>query len=150
MKKLAATAVLSAALLTGCAVAPTSTPTATATATTTVTATVAPSTTATVKAKAAIPTPTPTPAIAKTSGNYGADLAAAGIVPDDVADYGKFMKEQLCDAPLTGLSSFSESVRILGSSASDDVAKIRLSVAYFCPERVALGEKELRLHGYVK
>lgn len=148
MKKLAATTVLSAALLAGCAGPPSaSAPTVTVTATTTVTPAAAPTKTATPKA-------TPTPSPVKTSGNYGADLAAAGIVPDDVADYGKFMAEYMCDSPLTGISSFSDKVRQLGmpggESGGRGPAVVRLTVAYFCPERAGEGEKQLVFHGYVK
>lgn len=122
----------------------------TLTTTTTVTAAPAP-----VKTTKVPLTSTPAPTPIKTSGNYGADLAAAGIVPDDVADYGKFMKEYLCDVPLTkdkfwDRSEFSESLRTLSSAASDDVAKVRLSVAYFCPQRTALAEEALKEHGYIK
>lgn len=155
MRKLVITAAASVALLSGCATPPSaSAPTATVTATTTVTATVAPAkSTATPTKASAAPTPAPSPI--KTSGNYGADLAAAGIVPDSVASYGQFMKEQLCDAPLTtapmrNYSKFSESIRQLGSAEAKDVASARLSIAYFCPERKALAEDALKLHGYIK
>lgn len=91
----------------------------------------------------------------KTIGNYGADLAAAGIVPDDVADYGLFMKEELCDGAITkhkfwDRSVLSENIRTLASSAAEDVASVRLSIAYFCPEHSPLAEAALKEHGYVK
>lgn len=150
MKKLAATAVLSSALLTGCASAlSASAPTVTVTATTTFTPSPATTQTATPK-----PTPTPTPSPVKTSGDYGADLAAAGVIPDSVARYATFMEEKLCDAPLTiarpfKYTHFSDSVRTQGSD-TEDIAATRLSVAYFCPERSALAEEALKEHGYIK
>lgn len=148
MKMLAAMAALSAVLLTGCSGPPSaSAPTVTVTATTTVTAAAAP-----LETVAPAPTATPTPV--KTSGNYGADLAAAGVIPDSVSRYAKFMEESFCDAPLTiarpfKYTHFSNSVRTQGSGA-DDVAATRLSVAYFCPERAELAEAALKEHGYIK
>lgn len=154
MKKFAVPAVLSAALLAGCAGAPSAgAPTVTATATTTVTAAAAATKSPSPKAT---PSPSPTSFSVKISGNYGADLAAAGIIPDSVPSYGQFMKENLCDEPLTphtfwkDRSEFSESLRTLASAAPDDVAAVRLSVAYFCPERQALAEAALKDHGYIK
>ena len=91
------------------------------------------------------------PAPVKTTGDYGADLAAAGIVPDDVEEYRKFMVDFLCKSPI---GSFSEEVRDVGvpggESTGRSPAVVRLTVAYFCPERAAEAEKQLRLHGYVK
>lgn len=148
MKTLAATAALAAVLLTGCSGPPSaSVPTVTVTATTTATPAAAP-------AKTAAPAPTATPTPVKTSGNYGADLAAASVIPDSVSRYAQFMEEQLCDAPLTiarpfKYTHFSNRVRIQGSDA-DDVAATRLSVAYFCPERAELAEAALKEHGYIK
>lgn len=150
MKKLAATAVLSAVLLTGCSGAPSaSEPTVTVTATTTVTASAAPTT----AAPKTTPKASPTPAPVKTSGSYGADLAAAGVVPDDVADYGKFMAKYLCDSPMTGFSSFSDQVNQFGEPGGESggrgPAVVRLTVAYFCPARAAEAEKSLAYHGYL-
>lgn len=154
MKKLAITAVISAALLAGCAGPPSaSAPTVTVTATATVTASAAPTKTA---AAEVTPTPSPITASVKISGDYGSDLAAAGVIPDSVPRYGQFMKENLCDEPLTphsfwkDRSEFSESLRTLASSDSDDIAAVRLSVAYYCPERQALAEAALKQHGYIK
>jgi hypothetical protein len=140
-------ALLSAALLTGCAGSPSAAPAATVTHTVTATPTPTPSKTA---AKA-----TPTPVPVKTSGNYGTDLAAAGVVPDSVSRYAAFMEEELCNAPLTtrrpfDYTEFSNSVRTLASTALDDIAAVRVSVAYFCPERKALAEEALHYHGYIK
>lgn len=151
LKKLGITAVLSVALLAGCAGPPSAgAPTVTVTATTTVTPVTAPTNTAT-------PTPTPTPAPVKTSGNYGADLAAAGVVPDDVASYGKFMKEELCDSSLTqfaAVGSFNYGVDRFGRPGSEasgsGPAVVRLTVAYFCPERASAAEKQLNTLGYIK
>lgn len=151
MKKLAAATVLSAVLLAGCAGPPSAgTPTVTVTATTTVSATPAPTVTATPKAAA-------TPAPVKTSGNYGADLAAAGVVPDNTAQFGDFMAEYLCDSSLTQLGavgSFNYGVDRFGTPGSEasgsGPAVVRLTVAYFCPERAAAAEKELKTLGYTK
>lgn len=148
MKKLALAAALSAALLTGCAGSPSAAPTATATATVTTTVTATPKTT---------PTPTPTPTAVKTSGNYGTDLAAAGIVPDNVKDYGEYMAKYFCQSSLTQASavgSFHYSVDRFGKpggeSSGTGPAVVRLTVAYYCPERTSAAEKELKTLGYIK
>ena len=127
MKKFAVPAVLFIAFLTGCESSPDASPAVTTTVTATATA-----------AKTTKATPTPSPI--KTSGDYGADLAAAGVVPDSVTRYAGFMEERLCDAPLTtrkpfDYTEFSNSVRTIASTAPDHIATVRLSVAYFCPER---------------
>jgi hypothetical protein len=137
LKKRLAASVLAATVLAGC-----SAPAAPEASTSTVTRT--PVTTAG-------QTPAPAPAPVKTTGDYGADLAAAGIVPDNVEDYRKFMVDFLCRSPI---SSFSEEVREMGvpggESTGRSPAVVRLTVAYFCPERAAEAEKQLRHHGYVK
>lgn len=144
MKKLAATAVLSAALLSGCAGAPAAAPTVTVTATTTVT----PSTTATPKA---------TPAPVKTSGDYGADLASAGVVPDNVQMFGEYMEKNLCDSSLSqqaAVGSFNYGVDRFGKPGSEasgsGPAVVRLTVAYYCPERASAAEKQLKALSYIK
>jgi hypothetical protein len=63
------------------------------------------------------------------------DLAALGIQPDDVQDYAKWMKQQICDQDSTGLGV---SVRSIGggnpgSGGGPEV--VRLTSAYFCPEK---------------
>jgi hypothetical protein len=87
-----------------------------------------------------------------TSGDFGADLAAAGTVPESVARFGQFMEENLCQSPLSGISSFSEQVRRLGTpgreASGSGPSVIRLTVAYYCPERIAIAEQELEAHGY--
>lgn len=149
MKKLFAAAALPVVVLAACSPPPAAaTPVTTVVASPSASPALAPTTAASQEA-------TQTPAAVKTSGDYGADLAAAGVVPDSVTRYGQFMKEQLCDVPLTkdpfwDYSQFSESIRTLGSADSDQVAATRLTVAYFCPERAALAEEALLLHGYVK
>lgn len=151
MKTLAAAAALSAALLTGCAGAPSaSAPTVAVTATTTVKPAPAPTKTATPKSA-------PTPAPVKTSGNYGADLAAAGTVPDNVADYGKYMAELLCDPPITKVDefgNFSHAVYRYGEPGSESRGSgpmvVQLTVAYYCPERLSEANKELKKLGYIK
>lgn len=145
IKKLAVTNVLTAAVLTGCAgPPPADTPVATATATTTVNS-------------AAAPTKTPTPAPVKTSGDYGADLAAAGTVPDDVEDYGTYMAGLLCNPPITRddeFGNFSHEVYRNGEpgdeAAGRGPAVVQLTVAYYCPERIAEANQELKKHGYLK
>lgn len=151
MNKLAAATVLSAAFLAGCAGPPPSAaPTVTATATTT--ATPAKNT-----SPKATPTPTPTPQPVKTSGSYGADLAASGVVPDNVASYGDYVKKYMCTSDLTktaGVGSFKYAVETLGKPGSESSgsgpAVVRLTIAYFCPERAAAGEKQLKSLGYIQ
>lgn len=73
-----------------------------------------------------------------TSGNYAADIAAHGLVPDDLEYYKEFMKESLCDSEL-GSSAFLGRVRSRVGSPTDpksDRANLaRVNVAYLCPER---------------
>jgi hypothetical protein len=141
LKKPVITAALSIALLTGCAGAPSAdAPPVTVTATTTVTA-----------------TPSATPEPVATSGNYGADLAAAGTVPDDVAQYGTFMAKNLCESSLSQMAavgSFSYGVERFGMPGSEasgsSPAIVRLTVAYFCPERASAAEAKLTELGYTK
>lgn len=76
--------------------------------------------------------PTPTPAPIKTSGSYKADLAALGIVPDNVQSYADWMEEQICDQTGTGLGV---SVRSIGGYEAGENDSVRLTVAYFCPEK---------------
>ncbi|WP_156380293.1 hypothetical protein [Arthrobacter sp. Soil762] len=101
------------------------------------------------------PDSTPFPSPIQTTGSYGADLASAGIVPDNVTSFGQFMKEFLCDKPLSGgYTNFSTEVKEFGSPGSESSGRgpavVRLTVAYFCPARAADAERELRLNGYVK
>lgn len=147
MKIPATMALLPAALLTACSGTPAAAPATTVTHTVTATPTPTSGKTA---AKPASP-----PAQEKTSGNYGTDLAAAGVIPDSVARFAAFMEEELCEAPLTtrrpfNYTEFSNSVRTLASTAPDDIAAVRLSVAYFCPERKSLAEEALQYHGYLE
>lgn len=151
MKKLAVTAALSVALLAACAGPPSAgTSTVTVTATTTVTPAAAPTTTAT-------PMSAATPSAVKTNGNYRADLAAAGVVPDDAAQFGDFMADYLCDSSLSqyaAVGSFNYGVDRFGEPGSEasgsGPAVVRLTVAYFCPERAAAAEAQLKALGYVE
>ncbi|MFD0043611.1 MULTISPECIES: hypothetical protein [Pseudarthrobacter] len=111
--------------------------------------------TTTADAVKATPKAAPTPSVMKTSGDYGADLAAAGVVPDSVTRSSGFMEEKLCDALLTtrkpfDYTEFLKSVRTIASTAPGDIATVRLSVSCFCPERIALAEEALLYHGYTK
>lgn len=150
MNKLAFAAALSATvLLTGCAGSPSAAPTITATVTATVTAA------ATTPTKKAAPTPTPAPV--KTSGSYAADLAAAGTKPEDPDFFGDHMAKQLCRSsmdPNAVTNRFSDAVERSGMPGSEaggsSPAVVRLSVAYFCPERAAAAEKELKALGYIQ
>ncbi|WP_164198895.1 hypothetical protein [[Micrococcus luteus] ATCC 49442] len=124
MKKLAmsAAALLLATVLSGCSGAAESASPAATTSTTP-----APTVTKTVTAA-----PTPTPAPIKTSGSYKADLTALGVVPDNVKSYSDWMEEQICEQTGTGLGV---SVRSLGGYEAGANDSVRLTVAYFCPEK---------------
>ncbi|MFJ6377412.1 hypothetical protein ACIQH9_17050 [Pseudarthrobacter oxydans] len=93
----------------------------------------------------------------KTSGHYGADLGAAGIVPDDAKDYGDYLAKHLCQSSLTqasAIGSFNYGVDRFGKpggeSSGTGPAAVRLTVAYYCPERTAAAEKQLKTLGYIK
>lgn len=78
-------------------------------------------------------TPTPTPAPIKTSGSYKADLAALGVVPDNLQSFADYMEERICGQ--TG-SDLGVSVRSSGGNPTGGgVEGVRLTVAYFCPEK---------------
>jgi hypothetical protein len=78
-------------------------------------------------------TPTPTPAPVKTSGSYKADLAALGVVPDNVQSFADYMKKEICDETGTSLGI---SVRSIGgNSTGGGPDGVRLTVAYFCPTK---------------
>lgn len=69
------------------------------------------------------------------SGSYAEDIAALGIQPDDVADYTSWMKERICDQDRVGLGV---AVRSIGGSepaSGGGQEVVRLTVAYFCPEK---------------
>lgn len=89
------------------------------------------------------------------SGNYGADLATAGTVPDDTTQFGSFMTKELCESSLSKtalLRSFSSSVKRFGMPGSESSGSspsvVRLTVAYFCPERATAAEEALKALGY--
>jgi hypothetical protein len=148
LKKLAAISVLAFPLLAGCAGAPQA-----ATSATTGAASPSPSSSETAPQPALeTQSPEPTPSAISISGDYGADLAAAGVVPDDGADYGKFMAKYMCDSPISGGLTFSDQVRMFGEPGGEaggrGPAVVRLTVAYYCPERTELAEKYLKSNGY--
>lgn len=76
---------------------------------------------------------TPTPSTTATSGNYAADLAALGVVPDTVQGFADYMKEQICDQTGTALGVAVRSIG--GNETGGGVDGVRLAVAYFCPEK---------------
>ncbi|MBT2523273.1 hypothetical protein [Arthrobacter sp. ISL-28] len=78
-------------------------------------------------------TATPTPSSIATSGNYGADLAALGVVPDTVQGFADHMKEQICDQTGTSLGVAVRSIG--GNESGGGIDGVRLTVAYFCPEK---------------
>jgi len=79
------------------------------------------------------PKATPTPSTVQTTGSYKADLAALGVVPDNVQSFADWMKQSICGK--TG-SSLGVSVRSIGGNATGGgVDSVRLAVAYFCPEK---------------
>lgn len=78
-------------------------------------------------------TATPTPAPIKTSGSYKADLAALGVVPDNVQSFADYMKKEICGQ--TG-DNLGVSVRSIGGNSTGGGADgVRLTVAYFCPQK---------------
>lgn len=77
--------------------------------------------------------PTQTPSSITTTGDYAADLAALGVVPDNVESFSSFMKDQLCHE---AGSSLGVAVRSLGgNSTGGGIEGVRLTVAYFCPKK---------------
>lgn len=121
-------------------------------------ASVSPRPTATPKKTPTPKTTTPTPAEAEptqTTGDYGADLAAIGIIPDSVAGYGEFMARNMCsdDDPTDVNSLFNMNVRVAllpGSvpESGGGVETLRLAVDYFCPERAGVLEESIETHGF--
>lgn len=88
-----------------------------------------------------------------TSGDYAADLAAIGIVPDNATSYGEFMKDKMCTGdPADNFSRFNMSVRTMHDGLPSDgsgAETMRLAVAYFCPERAGALEDSLAVDGYL-
>lgn len=74
-----------------------------------------------------------------TTGDYAADLAAIGVIPDDAASYGQFLEDSLCTGdPTEEFGKFKRTVRVMydGDPALGNGAEtLKLAVAYFCPGR---------------
>lgn len=91
------------------------------------------------------PTPTPTPTVTvtetptasaiATTGSYADDLAALGIKPDNMQDYAKWMKEQICDQDSIGLGVAVRSIGGSDAASGGGMQAVRLTNAYFCPEK---------------
>ncbi|WP_159803305.1 hypothetical protein [Arthrobacter zhaoguopingii] len=81
----------------------------------------------------------PEPASFEISGDYAADLAAQGMVPDSAQGFRDFMARQVCEravdapAPLT----WERDITVIRGQPqiTDDI--LRLTAAYDCPERSA-------------
>lgn len=88
-----------------------------------------------------------------TTGDYAADLAAIGIVPDDATSYGEFLRKAMCTGdPTDSYSRFNMNVRTMhdGNPADGSGSEtLRLAVAYFCPERAGALEDSLAVDGYI-
>jgi len=75
------------------------------------------------------------------------------MVPDDITSYAEFMTKNLCESDLTdSLLGFPREVRIFGEPGGESTGYgpdiVRLTVAYFCPERTDAAETELESNGY--
>lgn len=95
-----------------------------------------PATTATQTTSAkATATPTPTPTAISTSGSYAADITKLGIKPDNMKSYASWMKERICEQDSIGLGV---AVRSIGGGTPESgggVDVVRLTNAYFCPNK---------------
>lgn len=79
----------------------------------------------------AVPSPESFPVA--TTGSYEADLAALGVVPDNIQSFSAWMNDQICAQ--TG-AALGVSVRSIGGNETGGgVEGVRLAVAYFCPEK---------------
>lgn len=139
MKKLFAPIAIVALMLAGCAsgtvgAGPTTTP-ATTVPSDIESTTAEPTVTVTVMATAS--------GIA-TTGSYADDVAALGIKPDDMQDYAKWMKEQLCDQDSIGLGVAVRSIGGGDAGGGGGVQVVRLTNAYFCPEKTQEIEEALK------
>lgn len=67
----------------------------------------------------------------KITGDYAADLAAAGMVPDDVTDFRLFADQQICQVDMD--DTFGP-LNLKGAVSLLDPAVARVTVAYDCPE----------------
>jgi ABC-type Fe3+-hydroxamate transport system substrate-binding protein len=120
-------ALLLVATLSGCSGAGSSANSASPTATT-----ISPTPTAT---KTVTKTATATPSTLATTGSYAADLAALGVVPDNVKSYADYMEKQICDQTGTGLGVAVRSIGGGTAKTGGGVDVVRLTVAYFCPNK---------------
>lgn len=79
--------------------------------------------------------PTPTPKGIPTSGSYASDVTKLGIKPDNMQSYASWMKERICEQDSVGLGI---AVRSIGGStvaSGGGVEVVRLTNAYFCPNK---------------
>jgi hypothetical protein len=139
MKKSLAPIAVAALMLAGCAsgtvsAAPSATPATTAPADIE-SATAEPTVTVTV---------TPTTSAIATTGSYANDVAALGIKPDDMQDYAKWMKERICDQDSIGLGVAVRSIGGSDAGGGGGVQVVRLTNAYFCPEKTQEIEEALK------
>lgn len=62
------------------------------------------------------------------------------------------MKENLCDVPLISqITDFAWAVKRFGipGGGGTGPSVVRLTVAYYCPDRTQVAEKELKANGYI-
>lgn len=139
MKRLLAPLTMAALMLAGCASGAVSAGPPTTPATT-----VADDSKSTTAEHTVMVTVTPTALALATTGSYANDVAALGIKPDNMEDYAQWMKEQICDQDSIGLGV---AVRSIGGSDADaggGVQVVRLTNAYFCPEKTQEIEEALK------
>lgn len=137
MKKSLAPIAVAALMLAGCAsgtAAPSATQ-ATTVPTDIESATAEPTVTVTV---------TPTASAIATTGSYANDVASLGIKPDDMQDYAKWMKERICDQDSIGLGVAVRSIGGSDAGGGGGVQVVRLTNAYFCPEKTQEIEEALK------
>ncbi|MDB5243850.1 MAG: hypothetical protein JWP57_4476 [Spirosoma sp.] len=100
------------------------------------------------------PTATATPSAAAapaatsvpTSGSYAADVSKLGVLPDSMDSYIKWTKGQICEKEGTALGV---AVRLIGGgtpSSGGGPEVVRLTVAYFCPEKSQEVEEALEYY----
>lgn len=103
-------------------------------------------------------TPPPSPApvepstVIEISGDYGADLAEIGIIPDDADSYGEYMARNICESEIShDPLEFYAYVNRYGEPGQSDRGPdmVLLTTEYYCPERTALAQEELGDLGYL-